>query len=88
MLLFRFSAPGTAFDPMIPTPLPELPQLYCGIYLREGGDNRAALEELADAIAAVLRPQLQVTDGGVTDGEVADGDVPSVPDVTPARASG
>ncbi len=41
-------------------PLPELPQLYCGIYLREGGDNRAALEELADALATVLRPQLQV----------------------------
>ena len=44
-------------------PLPELPQLYCGIYLREGG-NRVALEELADEIAAVLRPQLQVKTGG------------------------
>ena len=45
-------------------PLPELPQLYCGIYLREGGDNRAALEELANEIATVLRPPLSVTDGG------------------------
>jgi DNA-binding transcriptional LysR family regulator len=58
-------------------PLPELPQLYCGIYLREGGNNRAALEELADAIAAVLRPQLQVKDGGA-----------AAPDVAPVRASG
>jgi DNA-binding transcriptional LysR family regulator len=57
-------------------PLPELPQLYCGIYLREGGNNRAALEELADAIAAVLRPQLQVKDGG------------AAPDIAPVRASG
>jgi hypothetical protein len=60
-------------------PLPELPQLYCGIYLRDGGDNRAALEELADEIATVLRPQLQVKDGGVKE---------DAPDVAPARASG
>jgi DNA-binding transcriptional LysR family regulator len=45
-------------------PLPELPQLYCGIYLRESGGNRVALEELANEIAAVLRPPLQVTEGG------------------------
>jgi len=56
-------------------PLPELPQLYCGIYLRQGG-NRAALEELADDIAAVLRPQLQVRTGGAAS------------EFAPARASG
>jgi hypothetical protein len=44
-------------------PLPELPELYCGIFLREG-THRPALEELADDIALVLRPQLEVTDGG------------------------
>lgn len=59
-------------------PLPELPQLYCGIYLRDGGENRAALEEFADAIATVLRPQLEVKDGGA----------PSATDVAPARAGG
>ena len=40
-------------------PLPALPDLHCGIFLREG-DNRAALTELADDIAAVLRPQFPV----------------------------
>jgi hypothetical protein len=43
--------------------------------LRQGG-NRAALEELADDIAAVLRPQLQVKQGGAAS------------DNAPARASG
>ena len=33
-----------------------------------GRRNRPALEELADEIAAVLRPQLQVKDGGVKEG--------------------
>jgi hypothetical protein len=28
-------------------PLPDLPDLYCGIFVRDGGD-RAAIEELAD----------------------------------------
>jgi DNA-binding transcriptional LysR family regulator len=45
-------------------PLPLLPELYCGIFLREG-DNRPELAELADDIAAVLRPQLQIA-GGAT----------------------
>jgi DNA-binding transcriptional LysR family regulator len=35
------------------SPLPKLPDLYGGIYVREGG-ARAVYEELADAIAAVL----------------------------------
>jgi DNA-binding transcriptional LysR family regulator len=37
-------------------PLPKLPDLYSGIYLREGGP-RAAYEQLADEIIAVLNPQ-------------------------------
>jgi DNA-binding transcriptional LysR family regulator len=44
-------------------PLPRLPELYCGIFLREG-DTRVELEELADAIAAALRPQLRVAESG------------------------
>jgi len=68
--------PQTSLTVWEDAPLPELPQLYCGIYLREGSNNRAALEELADAIAAVLRPQLQVKDGG------------AAAEVAPVRASG
>jgi DNA-binding transcriptional LysR family regulator len=64
MVLPRSRVPQTALTIWEDAPLPELPQLYCGIYLREGGDNRAALEDLADEIAKVLRPQLQVRDGG------------------------
>ena len=59
MVLPRSRVPQTALAVWEDAPLPELPQLYCGIYLRDGG-NRPALEELADEIAAVLRPQLQV----------------------------
>ena len=39
-------------------PLPKLPELYCGIFLREGG-NRTALEELADYLASDLRAEPQ-----------------------------
>jgi DNA-binding transcriptional LysR family regulator len=39
-------------------PLPELPELYCGIFLREGG-NRTALEELGENLAADLRAEPQ-----------------------------
>ena len=35
-------------------PLPQLPELYCGIFVRDGG-NRAVIEELADCLAADLR---------------------------------
>ena len=59
MVLPRCRVPQTALSIWEDAPLPELPQLYCGIYLREGG-NRVALEELADEIAAVLRPSLQL----------------------------
>lgn len=37
-------------------PLPKLDNIYCGIYVREGG-SRAALEQLADSIANVMRPE-------------------------------
>src|SRR5215470_13867477 len=73
MVLPRSRVPQTALSIWEDAPLPELPQLYCGIYLRQGG-NRAALEELADEIAAVLRPSLQLKQGGS--------------DTAPARASG
>lgn len=36
-------------------PLPKLPDVSCGIYVRDGGD-RAALEQLADSIAETLHP--------------------------------
>ena len=42
-------------------PLPPLPDAYCGVYLRDRGD-REALEQLADALAAVLRP---AQEGGI-----------------------
>ena len=35
-------------------PLPKLPDLYRGVYVREGG-ARAAYEQLADEIAATLQ---------------------------------
>jgi DNA-binding transcriptional LysR family regulator len=38
------------------TPLPALPDLYTGVYVREGG-ARASYEQLADEIAATLRPK-------------------------------
>ncbi len=64
MVLPRSRVLQTALAIWEDAPLPELPELYCGIYLREGG-NRAALEELGNDIAAVLRPQLEVRAGGV-----------------------
>jgi len=66
MVLPRSRVPHTALSVWEDAPLPELPQLYCGIYLREGGENRAALEDLADEIAKVMRPQLQVKEGGAS----------------------
>jgi DNA-binding transcriptional LysR family regulator len=75
MVLPRSRALQTSLSVWEDAPLPELPELYCGIYLRQGG-NRAALEELADEIAAVLRPPLQVKAGGAT------------PTLVPVRASG
>jgi DNA-binding transcriptional LysR family regulator len=63
MVLPRSRVPQTGLTIWEDAPLPELPQLFCGIYLREGGGNRVALEELADDIANVLRPPLQLKDG-------------------------
>jgi DNA-binding transcriptional LysR family regulator len=73
MVLPRSRVPQTALSIWEDAPLPPLPQLYCGIYLRRGGDNRAVLEELADDIAKVLRPAPQL--------------VVTAPE-TPARAGG
>jgi DNA-binding transcriptional LysR family regulator len=36
-------------------PLPKLEKIYCGIYVREGG-NRDTLEQLADQIADIMQP--------------------------------
>jgi len=63
MVLPRSSVEQTTLSVWEDAPLPELSQLYCGIYLRQGG-NRAVLEELADEVAAVLRPPLHLKNGG------------------------
>ncbi len=42
-------------------PLPALPDVFCGIYIREGGE-RMALEQLADAITEALHPQFGLAD--------------------------
>lgn len=60
MVLPRGRVPQTDLSIWEEAPLPPLPQLYCGIYLRRGSDNRAVLEELADDIAKVLRPVPQL----------------------------
>ena len=70
MVLPRSRALQTSLTVWEDAPLPDLPELYCGIYLREGG-NRAALEELSDEIAAELRPQMQVKTGGAAPGFVS-----------------
>jgi DNA-binding transcriptional LysR family regulator len=41
-------------------PLPPLPNIDCGIYLREGHDH-PLLEELAQALAAAIRPPAAIT---------------------------
>jgi DNA-binding transcriptional LysR family regulator len=43
------------------SPLPELPDLYCAIVVREGGD-RTAIEELADHIKEEIRVEPNVPD--------------------------
>jgi len=57
-------------------PLPVLPDLYCGVFLREGG-NRATIEELADNLAADLRPHPEPAKPAQAD----------LPLVTPLRAA-
>ena len=61
MVLPKSRVPQTRLAVWKDPPLPELPQLYCGIFLREG-DNRVALEELAHEVAAVLRPPLALAE--------------------------
>ena len=51
-------------------PLPKLPELYCGIFVRDGG-NRTALEELADYLAADLRTQPQSPEEQTPSGTIA-----------------
>jgi DNA-binding transcriptional LysR family regulator len=75
MVLPRSRVSQTALSIWEDAPLPDLPQIFCGIYLRKS-DNRAVLEELADEIAKVLRPQLQVNEGGAA----------GAPEIPPARA--
>ncbi len=77
MVLPRSRVSQTALSIWEDAPLPELPQLFCGIYLRQSG-NRVVLEELADEIAKVLRPHLQVKEGGAA----------GAPEIPPAWAGG
>ncbi len=58
MVVPRGQALRNRFAIWADAPLPKLPELYCGIFIREG-TNRATLEELADCIAADLRAQRQ-----------------------------
>jgi DNA-binding transcriptional LysR family regulator len=62
MVLPRSRVGDTCLSVWEDPPLPALPNLYCGVFLREGG-NWAPLEELADEIGAAVRPRLVETDG-------------------------
>ena len=53
MAISRRRATGAAMTIWEDTPLPKLPDLYSGIYIREGG-ARAVYEQLADEIAAAF----------------------------------
>jgi DNA-binding transcriptional LysR family regulator len=57
MVLPRSRVGDTCLSIWDDAPLPSLPDLYCGVFLREGS-NWAPLEGLADEIGAVLRPRL------------------------------
>jgi DNA-binding transcriptional LysR family regulator len=57
MVLPRSQVAQTALSVWHDAPLPDLPQLYCGVYLRHDSDNRLVLEELADEVAKILRPR-------------------------------
>lgn len=54
MAITRRVACGAGMTVWEDAPLPKLPDLYCGIYLREGG-ARPAYEQLADEISASLQ---------------------------------
>ena len=53
MAISRRRATGAGMTIWEDTPLPKLPDLYSGIYIREGG-ARAIYEQLADEIAAAF----------------------------------
>jgi DNA-binding transcriptional LysR family regulator len=58
MVMPRGRARKTDLEIWEDAPLPKLPELYCGIFLREGG-NRTALEELGENLATDLRAEPQ-----------------------------
>jgi len=60
MVLPKSRVPLSGLSIWEDAPLPDLPQLHCGIYMREGGGQTEVLEELADTIAAALRPGLEL----------------------------
>jgi DNA-binding transcriptional LysR family regulator len=70
MVMPRGRAVKTGLTMWDDAPLPNLPELYCGIFVREGG-NRAPLEELADYLAADLRAQPQSNEEQAPAGTVA-----------------
>jgi hypothetical protein len=53
LAISRLRAKETGFTVWEDAPLPKLPDLYRGIYVREGGP-RAVHEQLADTIAAAM----------------------------------
>jgi len=54
----------TGINPWVDAPLPKLPVVYRGIYLREGGD-RAMLDKLAGTVAVALQPEPAPEDPGI-----------------------
>jgi len=66
----RADMPGTTV--WSDAPLPKLPDVYCGIYIRPGVDAHDR-ETVADAIAAVLNPSLNATTAEVEPRRVAGG---------------
>jgi len=77
MALSRSRAASTDLPFWDPGPLPPLPSISCGIYLREGGE-RETLERLADQIVEHIRPPQE----GPQRPQI------SSPSVTPVRAVG
>jgi DNA-binding transcriptional LysR family regulator len=61
MVALRRVAAALGLTVWADAPLPKLPPLYCGIFVREGG-ARAAYEQLADDIAAALGGPVRATE--------------------------
>jgi DNA-binding transcriptional LysR family regulator len=70
MVLPKSRVPLTGLSIWEDAPLPELPLLHCGIYLREGGVRTEALDELADMIAGALRPELELNGAVAASGPI------------------